>query len=102
MRRGRIDEILQPLNVLKGDMSLVGPRAEREEFIKGFREKVQMVKRGRGKTDNRGTFADYKGKIPYYTQRLSVKPGITGWAQVMYQYTSSFERSAKKLAYNMY
>ena len=79
MRRWRIDEIPQLLNVLKGNMSMVGPRPEREEFIKGFREKVQMVKRGRRKSDDGGTFVDYQEKIPYYTQRLSVKPGITGW-----------------------
>ena len=77
--RWRIDEIPQLLNVFKGDMSMVGPRPEREEFIKGFQEKVEVVKKGRRKSDSEGTFVDYQEKIPYYTQRLSVKPGITGW-----------------------
>ena len=102
LRRWRIDEIPQLLNVFKGDMSMVGPRPEREEFIKGFQEKVEVVKRGRRKSDSGGTFVDYHEKIPYYAQRLSVKPGITGWAQVMYPYASSFEQTAEKLENNRY
>ena len=102
IRRWRIDEIPQLLNVFKGDMSMVGPRPEREEFIKGFREKVPIVKKGRRKDDSRNSFVEYQEKIPYYTYRLSVKPGITGWAQVMYPYASSFEQTAEKLEYDMY
>jgi len=102
MRNWRIDEIPQLLNVIKGDMSMVGPRPEREEFTKAFREKVPVAKRGRRKSDNGSTFVDYQEKIPYYTHRLSVKPGITGWAQVMYPYASSFEQTAEKLEYDMY
>lgn len=102
LRRWHIDEMPQLLNVFKGDMSMVGPRPEREEFVKGFREKIQVMKRGRRKTDSGGTFVDYQEKIPYYTQRLSVKPGITGWAQVMYPYASSFEQTIEKLEYDMY
>ena len=59
MRRWHIDEIPQLLDVLKGDMSIVGPRPEREEFIKGFREKVPVVKKGKRKSDNGDAFVDY-------------------------------------------
>ena len=102
IRRWRIDEIPQLLDVLKGDMSMVGPRPEREEFIKGFQEKVRIVKRGRRKEVLGATFVDYQEKIPYYTQRLSIKAGITGWAQVMYPYASSLDQTAEKLENNRY
>lgn len=75
----RIDEVPQIINVLKGEMSFVGPRPEREFFIN------QLQKR-----------------IPYYTQRLMVKPGITGWSAVNAQYTSSIEAAVEKLQYDLY
>jgi len=79
LRKFRIDEIPQLLNVLRGDMSLVGPRPEREVFIRKLSEKV-----------------------PFYAERLLVLPGITGWAQVMFPYAASIEESRRKLQFDLY
>jgi sugar transferase (PEP-CTERM system associated) len=79
IRKTRIDELPQLLNVLKGDMSLVGPRPERPFFVD------QLTK-----------------EIPFYAVRHSVKPGVTGWAQVRYHYGASVEDSAEKLQYDLY
>ena len=79
LRKTRLDEIPQLLNVLKGDMSFVGPRPERPEFVK----KLQEI-------------------IPYYSKRHFVKPGVTGWAQVKYHYGASVEDSLEKLRYDLY
>ena len=79
LRKWRLDEIPQLLNVIKGDMSLIGPRPEREVFIREFEE-----------------------KIPFYTQRLLVRPGLTGWAQAKYPYASSIEQTEEKLQYDLY
>jgi sugar transferase (PEP-CTERM system associated) len=79
LRKMRIDEIPQLLNVLKGDMSLVGPRPERPEFVAALGE-----------------------QIPYYHLRHSVRPGITGWAQILYKYGSSVEDAKEKLRYDLY
>jgi sugar transferase (PEP-CTERM system associated) len=79
IRRLRIDEIPQIWNVLKGDMSFVGPRPEREVFIK------ELVK-----------------QIPFYDARLTVKPGITGWAQINYSYGASVEDAVEKLNYDLF
>ncbi len=79
LRRARIDEIPQFLNILKGDMSLVGPRPERPNFVKILEK-----------------------HIPYYSLRFSVKPGLTGWAQINYQYGASVEDSHIKLQYDLY
>jgi sugar transferase (PEP-CTERM system associated) len=78
-RKSRIDEIPQLFNVLMGNMSLVGPRPERPEFI----EKLKEV-------------------IPYYSERHFVKPGVTGWAQVRYPYGASVEDALEKLRYDLY
>ena len=78
-RKSRIDEIPQLFNVLMGDMSLVGPRPERPEFI----EKLKTL-------------------IPYYSERHFVKPGVTGWAQVRYPYGASVEDALEKLRYDLY
>jgi exopolysaccharide biosynthesis polyprenyl glycosylphosphotransferase len=79
LRRFRLDEFPQLLNVLKGDMSFVGPRPERLFFVE------QFVK-----------------EIPFYIQRLSVKPGITGWAQVNYTYGANVNDALEKLQLDLY
>jgi sugar transferase (PEP-CTERM system associated) len=79
IRQWRMDEIPQLWNVLKGDMSFVGPRPEREFFVK----KLEDI-------------------IPYFTERFSVKPGITGWAQVSYSYGASVEDAIEKLNYDLF
>jgi len=79
LRKTRFDEIPQMWNVLVGDMSFIGPRPERPAFVQELEE-----------------------QIPFYRQRLSLKPGITGWAQVRYQYGSSIEDSMEKLQYDLY
>jgi exopolysaccharide biosynthesis polyprenyl glycosylphosphotransferase len=79
LRRARLDELPQLWNVLKGDMSFVGPRPERPEFV-----------------------AELKKQIPYYGERHAVRPGITGWAQVRYTYGASVEDALQKLQYDLY
>lgn len=79
IRKARIDELPQLFNVLRGDMSFVGPRPERPVFVEDFAQ-----------------------HIPFYTERHCVKPGITGWAQINYPYGASFEDARKKLAYDLY
>lgn len=79
LRKWRIDELPQLLSVLKGDMSLIGPRPEREEF-NNILEK----------------------KIPNYNLRTFIKPGLSGWAQVNYSYTASINDSKKKLGYDLF
>jgi len=79
IRKWRIDELPQLWNVLKGDMSFVGPRPEREFFVK----KLEDI-------------------IPYYGERFSVKPGITGWAQVCYGYGASVDDTVEKVNYDLF
>ncbi|HHP7229493.1 MAG TPA: exopolysaccharide biosynthesis polyprenyl glycosylphosphotransferase [Xenococcaceae cyanobacterium] len=79
LRLTRIDELPQLWNVLRGDMSLIGPRPERPEFDAKLRQ-----------------------EIPYYDVRYLVKPGITGWAQVCYPYGASVEDAYQKVAYDLY
>ena len=79
IRRWRIDELPQLWNVLKGEMSFVGPRPERDYFVKELQE-----------------------IIPYYSVRLTVKPGITGWAQICYRYGASVEDAVEKLNYDLF
>ncbi len=79
IRRTRIDELPQLINVLKGEMSLVGPRPERPEFVDKF-------------------ISD----IPFYGRRLNVKPGLTGWAQVKHKYDESMEDVQKKIRYDLF
>lgn len=79
MRRTHIDELPQFFNVLRGEMSLVGPRAERPELVEMFQKHV-----------------------PFYRARLLVKPGITGWAQVNFGYASTIQETVTKLEYDLY
>ena len=79
MRKLRIDEIPQLMNVLKGEMSLVGPRPERPFFVSQLKE-----------------------QIPYYELRFTVKPGITGWAQISYQYGDTEDDAIEKLQFDLY
>ena len=79
LRRLRLDELPQLFNVLKGEMSMVGPRPERPEFV------TELVQR-----------------IPYYRQRHCVKPGITGWAQINQKYGDTIEDTITKLEYDLY
>jgi exopolysaccharide biosynthesis polyprenyl glycosylphosphotransferase len=79
LRKLRLDELPQLFNVIRGEMSMVGPRPERPEFVAILQE-----------------------KIPYYRQRHCVKPGITGWAQINYKYGETIEDSIAKLEYDLY
>ena len=79
LRRTHIDELPQFWNVLRGDMSIVGPRAERPELI-----------------------IEYQKHIPLYRARLLVKPGITGWAQINYGYSATIAQTVVKLEYDLY
>ncbi len=79
LRRSRIDELPQFVNVLRGDMAVIGPRPERDHFVRQLEQ-----------------------KIPFYSLRFSVKPGLTGWAQVMYRYGASEEDAAEKLRYELF
>jgi exopolysaccharide biosynthesis polyprenyl glycosylphosphotransferase len=79
LRAIRFDELPQLFNVLKGEMSIVGPRPERPEFVKALSE-----------------------QIPYYRQRHCVRPGITGWAQINYKYGDTLQDTITKLEYDLY
>ena len=79
MRKCRIDELPQFINVLKGDMNLIGPRAEWNELVE-----------------------KYKDRVPYYDKRHEVRPGITGWAQVNYPYGANITDTIHKLQYDLY
>ena len=79
IRKLRIDEFPQLWNVFKGDMSFVGPRPERPHFVQELQKKIR-----------------------YYNERFTVKPGITGWAQVKYPYGASEQDALEKLKYDLY
>ena len=78
-RKTRLDELPQLWNVFKGDMSFVGPRPERPMFVEKFTK-----------------------EIPFYTQRFTLRPGITGWAQIRSSYAASIQETLEKLRYELY
>jgi lipopolysaccharide/colanic/teichoic acid biosynthesis glycosyltransferase len=79
LRKSRLDEVPQFINVLRGEMSLVGPRAERSELVN-----------------------ELQNKVPFYRARLLVKPGISGWAQINFGYATTVEDTAVKLEHDLY
>ena len=79
LRKYRLDELPQLINVIKGEMSLVGPRPEQPKIVE-----------------------ELEAQIPFYDVRHLVKPGITGWAQVNYPYGASVEDAARKLEFDLY
>ena len=79
IRKWRIDELPQLFNVLKGEMSFVGPRPERAHFV-----------------------SELEQKIPLFRERMNVKPGVTGWAQICYRYGATVEDAIEKLNYDLF
>ncbi len=79
VRTTHLDEVPQMINIIRGDLALIGPRAERPEFVK-----------------------DLEQQIPYYYLRHTVKPGFTGWAQIKYRYARSVQDSKEKFEYDLY
>jgi exopolysaccharide biosynthesis polyprenyl glycosylphosphotransferase len=79
IRRVRLDELPQLINVLRGEMSFVGPRPERRHFVEQLEQ-----------------------EIPYYALRMTVRPGLTGWAQVQYRYGATVEDAREKLKYDLF
>jgi len=104
LRKMHLDELPQLLNIIKGEMSLIGPRPEREEFVEQFREPVPVLRSQclDCPVARQEEIILYQEKIPYYRLRLLVKPGLTGWAQVVYPYASTLEESKEKLRYDLY
>lgn len=105
LRRTHLDELPQLINVLKGEMSLIGPRAEWDIYALQSQEEEVLYRPGRRATDPPGLMVPVgrRERIPHYSFRSVVKPGITGWAQVMFPMAGSSQEELKeKLAYDLY
>ncbi len=126
MRKMRLDELPQLINVLRGDMSFVGPRPEWNELGRDYEKKIKNYKLRYGVVPGLTGWAqvmypygasmsfvgprpewnelgrDYEKKIKNYKLRYGVVPGLTGWAQVMYPYGASVDDAARKLEYDLY
>lgn len=105
LRKIHLDELPQLINIIKGQMSLIGPRAEWEVFAQKSQQVVEEWRPGRRADDPPGlkVFVSYREQIPFYSYRFLVRPGLSGWAQVMFPYAGSSETDLKeKLEYDLY
>jgi lipopolysaccharide/colanic/teichoic acid biosynthesis glycosyltransferase len=105
LRKMHLDELPQLINILKGKMSLIGPRAEWDVFAQKSQEVVAEWRPGRraGDLPDFKVLTGHREQIPYYSYRLLVKPGVTGWAQVISPHAgSSMEEMKEKLQYDLY
>lgn len=105
IRKVHLDELPQLINIIKGEMSLFGPRAEWHVFAEKSQQVVEEWRPGRRADDPPGfkVLVKYREQIPYYSYRFLVRPGLSGWAQVMYPYAGSSEKDLiEKLEYDLY
>jgi exopolysaccharide biosynthesis polyprenyl glycosylphosphotransferase len=104
LRKWRLDEMPQLYNIVKGEMSFIGPRPEREVFAREFQQLVPDLREERRAANPQGVrvLRGYRERLLYYSYRLLVKPGITGWAQVNHSYAANLNETKEKLQYDLY